>query len=100
MTEPSPREEGDDGPPLAARVHNNQLLGNSNGEDSGGIDSEGDDKGGKGCGVRGTMTTVATVTMVATATTVTMATRMTPNGDEYNKNGNNKNNDKGTTTVT
>ena len=53
MTEPSPREEGDDGPPLAARVHNNQLLGNSNGEDSGGIDSEGDDKGGKGCGIRG-----------------------------------------------
>ena len=53
MAEPSTREEGDDGPPLAARVHNNQLLGNSNGEDSGGIDSEGDDKGGKGCGVRG-----------------------------------------------
>ena len=26
MTEPSPREEGDDGPPLAARVHNNQIL--------------------------------------------------------------------------
>ena len=46
------------------------------------------------------MTTVATVTMVATATTVTMATRMTPNGDEYNKNGNNKNNDKGTMMVT
>ena len=41
--------------------------------------------------------------MVATATTVAMATkvaRMTPNGDEDNKNGNNKNNDKGTTTVT
>ena len=53
MTEPSLREEGDDGPPLAARVHNNQLLGNSNGEDSGGIDSEGDDKGGKGNGGRG-----------------------------------------------
>jgi hypothetical protein len=26
MTEPSPREEGDDGPPPAARVHNNQIL--------------------------------------------------------------------------
>jgi len=26
--------------------------------------------------------------------------RMTPNGDEDNKNGNNKNNDKGTMTVT
>ena len=47
--------------------------------------------------------TVATATMVATATTVVMATklaRMTPNGDEDNKNGNSKNNDKGTTTVT
>ncbi len=35
MTEPSTREEGDDGPPLAAKVHNNQLLGNSNGEEDG-----------------------------------------------------------------
>ena len=26
VTEPSPREKGDDGPPLAARVHNNQIL--------------------------------------------------------------------------
>ena len=26
MSEPSPREEGDNGPPLAARVHNNQIL--------------------------------------------------------------------------
>jgi hypothetical protein len=26
MTEPSPREEGDDGPPPAAREHNNQIL--------------------------------------------------------------------------
>ena len=26
MTEPSPREEGDDGPPLAARIQNNQIL--------------------------------------------------------------------------
>ncbi len=25
-TEPSPREEGEDGPPPVARVHNNQLL--------------------------------------------------------------------------
>ena len=45
----------------------------------------------------------ATTTTVATATTVAMATkvaRMTPNGVEDNKNGNSKNNDKGTTTVT
>ena len=26
MMEPSPREEGDDGPPPAVRVHNNQIL--------------------------------------------------------------------------
>ena len=26
MTEPSPMEEGDDGPPPAARVHNNQTI--------------------------------------------------------------------------
>jgi len=26
MTKPSPREEGDDGPPPVARVHNNQIL--------------------------------------------------------------------------
>ena len=26
MTEPSPREEGDNGPPPAAKVHNNQIL--------------------------------------------------------------------------
>ena len=26
MSEPSPREEEDNGPPLAARVHNNQIL--------------------------------------------------------------------------
>ena len=36
--EPSPREEGEDGPPPAARVHNNR---------------EGDDEGGKGNGGRG-----------------------------------------------
>ena len=50
-----------------------------------------------------TMITLATATMVATATAVAMATkvaRMTPNGDEDNMNGNNKNNDKGTITVT
>ena len=50
-----------------------------------------------------TMMTVATAMMVATATAVAMATkvaRMTPNGDEDNKNGNNKNNDKGAMTVT
>jgi hypothetical protein len=38
MMEPSPREEGEDGPPPAARVHNNR---------------EGDDEGGKGNGGRG-----------------------------------------------
>ncbi len=43
---------GDDGPPLVARVHNNQIL--SHGEDRGGDDSEGDDEGGKsGHGGRG-----------------------------------------------
>jgi hypothetical protein len=46
MTEPSLRKEGDDGPPLAARVHNNQILGNINGKERGGYDSEGD--GGRG----------------------------------------------------
>jgi hypothetical protein len=37
---------GEDGPPPTARVHNNQIL--SHGEDRGGDDSEGDDRGGKG----------------------------------------------------
>ncbi len=37
---------GDDGPPPAARVQNNQIL--SHGEDRGGDDSEGNDEGGKG----------------------------------------------------
>jgi hypothetical protein len=37
----------------AARVHNNQLQGNFNGEERGGDDSEGDDEGGKGDGGRG-----------------------------------------------
>ncbi len=53
MTKPSPREEGDDGPPLAARVHNNQILAGINGEECGGDDSKGDDEGGKGDGGRG-----------------------------------------------
>ena len=46
MMEPSMREEGDDGPPPAARVHNNQILGNINGKECGGNDSEGN--GGRG----------------------------------------------------
>ena len=37
---------GDDGPPPAARVHNNQILSHS--EDHGGDDSEGNDEGVKG----------------------------------------------------
>ncbi len=37
---------GEDGPPLAARVRNNQIL--SRGEDHGGDNSKGDDEGGKG----------------------------------------------------
>ncbi len=38
MTEPSPREEGDHGPPPAVRVHKNQM-------EHSGDDSKGDDKG-------------------------------------------------------
>ena len=53
MAETSPRETGDDGPPPTARVHNNQLLSNFNGEERGGDDSEGDDECGKGNGGRG-----------------------------------------------
>jgi hypothetical protein len=44
---------GDDGPPPAARVHNNQILSPHNSEDRGGDDSEGDNEGGKGDGGRG-----------------------------------------------
>jgi hypothetical protein len=43
---------GDDGPPPAVRVHNNQKA-DMNGQDRGGDDSKGDDEDGKGDGGRG-----------------------------------------------
>ena len=86
MTEPSPREEGDHGPPPAVRVHKNQM-------EHSGDDSKGDDKG------RAARETVAgamrmTETTVATAAIMTKVAMLMPNSDEDNKDGNSKNNNK------
>jgi hypothetical protein len=88
MTEPSAREEGDDGPPRAARVHNNQLCTKETSTARNVVATT----------VRVTMKAAratvagATRTTATTVATVVTMTPMTPNGDEDNEDGNSKNN--------
>jgi len=91
MTEPSLMKKGDDGPPPATRVHNNQILATSMARNVVAMTARAMVAG----ATRTTAATAATVMTVAmTATAATSAT-MTPNGNEdKNEDGNGKNNDK------
>jgi hypothetical protein len=82
MTKPSPREEGADGPPRAARVHNNQLLRRQQRQGQVTTASSEMTKAARAMVTGATRTTAITAAMATMAATVTTAATMMPNKDE------------------
>ena len=93
MAEPSPRGKGDDCPPPAERVHNNQC-GKSTQQSTTKATSTA--KNVVATTARATTKAARATVAGATRTTAMMVATMMPNGDEDNKDGNSKNNDKAT----